>query len=77
VSLNDFSARYCPHCSARLDFFQDYLPDECPFCKGVIKYDDCGGTIKGKRKGIELKPIVLFILVLAAFFLITYLWGGR
>jgi len=77
MSLRDFSETYCPHCYARIDFIQDYRPGECPFCKGIIEYDDCGGTIKGKLKNIGLQHVVLVLLVLVAIVFIAYVWGGR
>ena len=74
MSLKDLSATYCPHCGARIDSIQDYRPGECPFCKGIISYDDLGGTIKGK---LGLQHVLLVLLVFVAIIFIAYVWGGR
>lgn len=43
--LESFKNAYCPHCNGRIgDKFP--LPEECPFCGGIVRYGE-GGTSKG------------------------------
>jgi len=67
--LDDFKTLYCPHCNAPIDMSQGYKPDECPICKGLIRYTR-GGTCKGRFKSIkiplQIQEVLVILMVLLA-----------
>ena len=66
--LGSYKKFYCPHCNAPLDTSKGFRPEECPFCRGVIRHRKGGEPVKGLYKGSNLSlktndTIVIIILV--------------
>jgi hypothetical protein len=81
VMFEDFKKLYCPHCNAPIENDLGFMPNECPFCKGIISYTKYG-TRKGNPNKTDwplwIKDILVATLGLAAVAgLALYLWKAR